>query len=233
MSPKDVADAFLLAENRLLRDALVRLLAKKDVRVVGASPYSPIVFEEIERTQATIVLLDSHGLSSPNVIPRLHCVVPAAKLVMVDMDDDKETFLKAVQQGVVGYVLKDASAAEVAATIRAVASGEAVCPPQLSIALFSFVSEMRAAPSPETRPGFRLSRRQQQLIEFLDEPLTNKEIAAQLNLSEQTVKNHIHNILRKLGANDRMSALQLYRAEQPRSIFQPRRVVPDNAAAII
>ena len=54
------------------------------------------------------------------------------RVAMIDMEPDQQTFLRAVREGVVGYVLKDASATEVAATIRAVSAGEAVCPPSLS-----------------------------------------------------------------------------------------------------
>jgi DNA-binding NarL/FixJ family response regulator len=216
MSSKCITDVFLLAENRLLREALVRLLAKKDIRVIGASAYSPAVLNEIEKRKPAVILLDSSGLLPvPGVLSVLRTCMPGSRIVMVDMDSDENTFLKAVRGGVVGYVLKDASAGEVAATIRAVALGEAVCPAGLSIALFRAVSQP-ASPVP-IRTESLLSRREQQLIELVAERLTNKEIAAHLNLSEQTVKNHVHNILRKLGADDRVAAIQLYEADRFRS----------------
>jgi DNA-binding NarL/FixJ family response regulator len=113
---------------------------------------------------------------------------------------------------VAGYILKDASAVELASAVRAVAEGQAVCPPNLCMALFEFVAEER----PE-QFSFRLghdlglTRREQQLVQMIDRGLTNKEIAAQLNLSEQTVKNHVHRMLRKLGASDRLAAAELCR----------------------
>jgi DNA-binding NarL/FixJ family response regulator len=218
MSLKCVAEVFLLAENRLLREALVRLLAKKDIRVVGANLYTPAVIDEIIRKQPGVILLDSSGLlPNANAICSLRASIPAAKVVMVDMDSDESTFLRAVREGVVGYILKDASATEVAATIRAVAGGEAVCPPVLSMALFRFVGQQSALSAISAKAELGLSRREQQLVELLAERLTNKEIAAQLNLSEQTVKNHVHNILRKLGANDRVKVVQLYEADRFRS----------------
>ena len=220
MSTQWIAEVFLLAENRLLREALVRLLAKKnDIRVVGANPYSPAVHEEIIAAQPSIIVLDSSGLtfSNSSLISTLQAAIPGVRIVMVDMDSDETTFLKAVREGVVGYVLKDASAVGVAATIRAVATGEAVCPPALSMALF------RAAARPPVGPStfswgveLGLSRREQQLVELLRERLTNKEIAAQLNLSEQTVKNHVHNILRKVGASDRITIVERCEVERLR-----------------
>lgn len=219
MTSKESAEVFLLAENRLLREALVRLLAKKgDIRVVGASSYSPAVLEEIVAKMPGILVLDSSGLAFSNatLISSLRASLPDARIVMVDMESDESTFLKAVREGVIGYVLKDASAMEVAATIRAVAAGEAVCPRSLMMVLFRVVSQPTSVPL-IWGSDLGLSRREQQMVELLRERLTNKEIATQLNLSEQTVKNHVHNILRKVGATDRVDAVKLWEDERLRN----------------
>jgi two-component system response regulator DevR len=209
MESKAIAEVFLLAENRLLREALIRILTKKtDIRVVGAAPYSPTAQEQIVAARPNIVLLDSVGpvFSEARLVSNLHASLPGVRIAMIDMDLDQRTFLRAVREGVVGYILKDASAAEVAGMIRAVASGEAVCPPVLSMTLFSVV-QGRLVPGPTSRA---LSRREQGLVALLRERLTNKEIAARLNLSEQTVKNHVHRILRKVGAPDRLAIINRY-----------------------
>jgi len=220
MSSKWIAEVFLLAENRLLREVLVRVLEKKsDIRVVGASAYSPEVHEKIIAARPTIIVLDSSGLALPklSLISALQDSIPGARIVMVDMESDEATFLRAVREGVVGYVLKDASAMEVAGTIRAVAGGEAVCPAALSMALFRSVARQgNAAFTPALGSELGLSRREQQLVELLRERLTNKEIAMQLNLSEQTVKNHVHNILRKVGASDRLTIVERCEVERSR-----------------
>jgi DNA-binding NarL/FixJ family response regulator len=131
-----ITDLFLLAENRLLREALVRLLAKeKDIRVVGANSYSPGVQEEIIAVRPSIILFDSNSLmfSEASLVPALQTSIPDVKMIMVDVESDESKFLKAVRDGVVGYLSKNASVAEVAATIRAVAFGEAVYPSALSM----------------------------------------------------------------------------------------------------
>src|ERR1700756_3614408 len=125
------AEVFLLAENRLLREALIRLLSKRrEVRVVGANGYSPAVHQQIIAAHPQIILLDSTGLAvtKASLIATLRGALRNLRIVMVDMDPDENTFLGAVRAGVVGYVLKDASATEVAATICAIANGMAVCP---------------------------------------------------------------------------------------------------------
>lgn len=221
MNSQRGAEVYLLAENRLLREALIRLLSKRgDMRVVGANQYSPSVYEEIVATAPNIIVLDSSGLvfSEARLIATLHAAMPNLRVVMVDMDPDESTFLRAVREGVVGYVLKDASAMEVAATIRAVAAGDAVCPAPLSMTLFRCVAQQVTAPTAYTwGSDLGLSRRQQQMVELLRERLTNKEIAARLNLSEQTVKNHVHHILRKVGATDRSSIVERCELERFRA----------------
>jgi two-component system response regulator DevR len=217
MDVEAVATVFLLAENRLLREALVRLISKKsDIRVVGASPYSSSAYKEILAARPGVIVLDSTGLafSKASLIPTLHAALPDVRVVMVDMDLDEATFLTAVREGVVGYVLKDASAIEVANTIRSVAAGTAVCPSALSMVLFRAVARRIVAPSaPTWGADHGLSRREHQLVELLREHLTNKEIAARLNLAEQTVKNHIHRILRKVGAPNRLTVVERYNVE--------------------
>lgn len=203
-------EVILLAENRLLRESLERLLVKRnEVRVVGSHPYSSSVHEVIIAASPQILVVDSTALSFANgtLLSTAQHAMPSLRVVMVDMDSDEHTFLRAVRAGVVGYVLKDASALDVSATIRAVAAGSAVCPPCLSMAMFRFVAQTSALQPPNATPDFGLSRREQEMVELLRKRLTNKEIAARLGLSEQTVKNHVHNILRKVGARNRMSVL--------------------------
>jgi len=213
------AAVYLLAENRLLREALIRLLNKRsEVSVVGANAYSETVHREIIAARPQIILVDSSGLESYRLtlISTLLTAIRNLQVVMVDMDPDEEKLLCAIRAGIVGYVLKNASALEVAAAIRAVASGKAVCPPSLCMALFRFVRQQ--APSPPRlawRSDLGLSRREQEIAELLRQRLTNKEIALLLNLSEQTVKNHVHCIIRKLGVRNRFGIAEFSENRQP------------------
>lgn len=208
---------FLLAENRLLREALLRILSKKgDIQVVGAGSYGPEIFQQIVATRANVVVLDSVApvLAENGVVRELLRLNPAISVVMVGMEAEESIFLRAVQAGALGYVLKDASAVEVAKTIRAVAAGEAVCPAMFSVALFQWVARHKPAiPSLHLKTTLGLSRREQQLAGLIQQGLTNKEMASRLNLSEQTVKNHVHRMLRKLRAPDRLAIVEVCRNE--------------------
>ena len=212
-----VATVFLLAENRLLREALLRILSKKDdIQVVGAGSYGRDVFDQIASTRANVVILDSVSpvLAGRGLVGQLHQLNPGIKVVMVGMEAEESVFLSVVQAGAVGYVLKDASALEVARTVRAVAAGEAVCPPALSVALFQWVVRHKSIlPSAHVKNRLGLSRREQELVGLIQQGLTNKEMASRLNLSEQTVKNHVHRMLRKVGAPDRLAIVEVCRNE--------------------
>jgi DNA-binding NarL/FixJ family response regulator len=196
---------------------LVRVLRKKDdIVVVGAIPFSPSALEKVSTANPDVVLFDSASiaLTGPRLISRMRQAGENRKTVMVGMDDDEATFLRAVGEGVVGYVLKDASAAEIVRVIRAVAVGEAVCPPRFSLSLFHCAARdvSFSLESPQ-KTKFGLSRREQQLVGLIRLGLSNKEIGSRLNLSEQTVKNHIHRILRKVGANDRLGIVEQCQSE--------------------
>lgn len=207
---------FLLAENRLLREALARILNKKnDINVVGAATFSPAVGEAIAAASAQVLLFDAVDPSSSLTFLRsIRETLPGLKVVMIGMEPNSELFLQAVREGVSGYLLKDATAADVAAAVRSVASNCAVCPPELCQSLFDYVAQQRMSfPSFFIKQQFGLTRREQQLVEMIGRGFTNKEIAGDLGLSEQTVKNHIHRVLRKVGVRDRLAAVEVCRTQ--------------------
>lgn len=208
---------FLLTENRLFLDLFARLLARRhDIQVLGGAALSAGVLLKVVGANPDVILCDSltTALSSEDWLVQLRRNLPHARILMFGMDTDPEKFLIAVHHGVSGYVLKDASAAEVGNAIRAVAQGEAVCPPTLCRALFDHVATSGAwQPGIQVRKNLGLTRREQQLVQLLSEGLTNKEIAARLYLAEQTVKNHVRRMLRKAGATDRLEAVERWRAQ--------------------
>jgi DNA-binding NarL/FixJ family response regulator len=92
--------------------------------------------------------------------------------------------------------------------------GGAICPPHFVRALFDYVaSQSLDLPNARTRIQWGLSRREQQLIPLIGRGMTNKEIATQLSLSEQTVKNHVHRILRKVGVENRLGVFEACQPE--------------------
>jgi len=206
---------FLMMENRLLREALIRLFRKRsDLVVVSDDGATDPTASRLLETQFDVLLIDSIETIWPAAkIARKTSEQSSCKAVLIGMEPDEELFLAAVRSGVMGYLLKDASASDLVAAVRAVYRGEAVCPPQLCSTLFRFVAHVvdeipvkRSARRPD------LTMRQQQLMVLVAKGLTNKEIASQLNLSEYTVRNHMHRILKQVDAGSRSEAVETIRA---------------------
>jgi two-component system response regulator DegU len=213
--PSSSIRAFLLIENRLLREALVRLFRKRsDLDVVGqASPSDESPFGIFE-SECNILVGDSFFPARlPGSFAAKGGMPDGCKIILVGMESGEEQFIAAVRSGVAGYLLQDASASDVLAAVRAVFRGEAVCPRQLCSVLFRLVAQMsEEMPLQDSPPKPDLTLRQQQLVTLVAKGLTNKEIASQLNLSEFTVRNHIHNILKQVDASSRSEAVQTIRA---------------------
>jgi two-component system, NarL family, response regulator LiaR len=205
----------LTAENRLLREALARMLRKQStIEVVSVDATS--IFESDAATQLEIdvVLLSSRGSLDADLteIQHARACFREAHILTIGMSATPGEFLQCVRAGVRGYLLRDAAADEVLDAVRALHSGAAVCPGSLCLALFRyFEQEAAAVPCGSARQRLGLTRREQQLIPLLAQGLTNKEIANHFSLSEQTVKNHVYRMKHKVGAHDRLDIVQLYR----------------------
>ena len=194
---------FLLIENRLLREALGRLFRKRsEFQVIGQGGRSEILPEDLQKSPCDVLafdFFDSNFLTCSR----------GPKVILIGMDGDPAQFLEAVRAGVSGYLLKDASASEVVGAIRTVLKGEAICPPRLCAALFRWFAEEPAKRSRSAAPGQEITLRQRQLVELMAEGLTNKEIATHLNLSEFTVRNHIHRIMKQVDVGSRREAVDV------------------------
>jgi DNA-binding NarL/FixJ family response regulator len=221
MPPSDITDVafsirvFLLIENRLLREALLRLFRKhSDIFVVGQGGQADLSPRPMLDRQYDILIIDSakvKGLVANIAFESIGQT--GCKTILIGMESDEEPFIAAVRSGVTGYLLQDASSSDIVAAVRAVSRGEAICPPRLRSTLFRVVAQQaREIPiySASSKPDLTL--RQQQLVSLVAKGLTNKEIASHLNLSEFTVRNHIHRILKQVNAGSRSEALETIRA---------------------
>jgi DNA-binding NarL/FixJ family response regulator len=123
--------------------------------------------------------------------------------LMIGMDDDQEMFLKSVQAGAEGYLLRDASAKQILAAVRRLEQSAVVCPKHLERALFNFIADGPGLNATRPQSTRELTPREHQLTSLVAQGLANKEIAGRLNLSLQTVKNHVHSILQKTQSKNR------------------------------
>jgi two-component system response regulator DevR len=208
------AKLYVVAENRLLRETLVRLFRKRsEISIVGDTCCSDSAIEDIASAKSDLLLLDCFETkhTSDDWLADLQESAPEVKIILFGMDEDPDVFLRAVRRGVAGYVLKNASATDLLDAVRTVAQGEAVCPAKFCKVLFKTL----AAGTTEYKDGratqFDLTQRQRQLMSLVAMGLSNKEIAANLNLSEFTVKNHIYRVMKQVDAQSRHEAVSLIR----------------------
>lgn len=196
---------FILSDNRLFRESLGRILSKPaDLEVVASQGFSQGAYEDALRVSPDVVVLDSVEFLCRALSESLRRnSQDGFRMLLVAMEENGQAFLRAIRAGAMGFVAKDASALDVVAAVRCVARGEAVCPPRFCRILFDCLAA-QAPESPNNERRSTLTRREKQLVPMIGQGLTNKEIAQQLSLSEQTIKNHIHRILHKLGAENRM-----------------------------
>src|ERR1700756_4468528 len=209
--PRPRIQVFVLSENRLLRDALLRRLRRRELEVVGCSAREATTSEDVTESGCDVLLMDFVDRQYRSLTkPDIQNVRRSIKIVAIGMSEGHEQFLEAVRCGVTGYLLSDASLEDVAAAIRAVASGRVTCPPQLCTILFQAVAQIE--PDSHTQTLSRLTLRQQRVMRLVANGLTNKEIAEELRLSEFTVKNHMSRILKQLGAQSRSEAAEVVQA---------------------
>jgi len=211
-------NVFLATENRLLRDTLARLLRKQSgIRVTGVVANSENLSQQVQESTCGMVLTDfAPGSGKFLELCDLDRINSDLKIILIGMEDDPDIFMRAIRLGVRGYVLKDASALEIVAAIRHVGRGEAICPPNLCMVLIEYVwRQEQGNPESSHSTGAaagRLTHRQVQLMNLVANGLSNKEIAASLNLSQYTVKNHLRRVMRQVDATNRYDAVELMRA---------------------
>jgi DNA-binding NarL/FixJ family response regulator len=235
--PKPLISVFIIASNRLLRETLAKLLVRKgEFMVSGAAPFGAEAHFLIGASGADVLILDavSARVSECALIMQTIRQIPTIKVILIDMEDDPVLFLDCVRAGATGYLLRDASAAEVISGTRAVAEGKAICPPQLCAHLFEAISQQQQTGSQTAQANFSigLTRRQRQIVPLIGQGLTNKEIAAALNLSEQTVKRHVHGIMRSVGVKNRLDVIDTLNGPETHSTISILEKRPQRSSSV-
>jgi DNA-binding NarL/FixJ family response regulator len=198
----------LIDDNRLLREGLAGLIRKQpDFKILAASADIEEALRKAREAKPQVVLLD-FGLESHDSLGLTATIrqeVPEARVIVMGLLPVQEDVAAFVRAGASGFIMKDASFDDLLRTIRAVADGADVLPPQLTGSLFSEIT--RQVVSRGRAPvleGVRLTERERQVIDLLGEGLSNKEIAARLHVAIHTVKSHVHNVLEKLALHTRL-----------------------------
>jgi len=199
----------LIEDNRLLREGLAAMIKKqKDMNVVETIGNGENILAIIKKYKPEVLLLDLglRSRSSMHLVKLVKKNHPAVRVIVMDLIPLQADVFNFVQAGVSGFILKDATVNDFLKTIRSVAKGLQVLPPNLTGSLFSQIVEhaINGANPSAVIDSVRMTKRERQVIELISEGHTNKEIAQKLHLSTYTIKSHVHNILEKLALSTRV-----------------------------
>ncbi len=204
--PEPSVRVAVVDDHPVFRLGMAGLLASLDgIEVACQAESAAEARERIDET-VDVVLMDLHlgedsGIETTRDLVR---ALPGLAVLVITMDEDDESVVAAMRAGARGYLLKSASPTEVERGIRAVANGEAILGPQVALRAMATLTSGRTAvrvPFPE------LSDREREVLDLLARGYDNATIARRMVLSPKTVRNHVSNVLTKLGVPDRAAAM--------------------------
>jgi DNA-binding NarL/FixJ family response regulator len=197
----------VVAGIRFYREGIAAALAA-DARfeVAGTAATAAQAAAELDRHAPDVVLLDLAGDDGAGTVRAFVDSAPGTQVVALGVTEADDHVLPLVEAGVAGYVTREASVDDLLATVASVAAGETICSPRMTATLLRRVALLARDRRPAAGNGRELTRREREIVDLIDEGLSNKEIAARLRIELATVKNHVHNILDKLQVHRRGEA---------------------------
>jgi two-component system NarL family response regulator len=196
-------------DQELFRRGLTMLLGvEDDIEVVGEAGDGVAATELAATAVPDVILMDVRmpKRSGIEACVAIKDVAPTARIIMLTVSDEEADLYDAVKNGASGYLLKDSSIDEVAQAIRVVADGQSLISPSMAIKLLDEFKQMSRSDRQQV-PSPRLTDRELEVLKLVAQGLNNREIAKRLFISENTVKNHVRNILEKLQLHSRMEAV--------------------------
>ena len=199
----------LVDDQNLVRKGVRSLLElSEEIEVVAEAPDGAEALRTIPQVQPDVVLLDMRmpGLSGVDVLRRLNDAGELPPTIILTTFDDDELVLTGIRNGARGYLLKDVSLEQLVNAIRTVAAGGTIVKPAVTERLLKGLEGLHTEFSALDRPD-PLTERETEILRLMAGGYSNKEIANSLGVAEGTVKNHVSNILSKLGVRDRTRAV--------------------------
>ena len=209
-SPLSGLNVLVVDDNRVIRDAVAALLLKEEgVQVVATTGLSSETLERIEQGRPDLILLPALGTRTVELTRAITRRFNGIRVVVFGIKELPEVVTEMIEAGAAGYVREDASVDEFREVVRLAARGEARVAPQIASSLFSRLAALASVLRADERAkNVKLTPRELEILRLVAEGLTNKEIAARLHVEQQTVKNHMHNILERLSLRRRQQAVQ-------------------------
>ena len=207
----DVIRVLIADDQALFRRGLYVVLGTEDgIEVVAEAENGEDAIEKARELAPDVVLMDVrmprvNGIESAR---QIRADVPTTKILMLTVSDEEDDLYEAVKAGANGYLLKEISVEEVAEAIRAVVQGQSLISPSMASKLLNeFNALVKRAEEKQQFPAPTLTSREVEVLRLVAKGMSNREIADELYISENTVKNHVRNILEKLHLHNRMEAV--------------------------
>lgn len=206
----------LVDDHDLFREGLAGIIsAQPDMQVIGEANYGLEAFVKAQELRPDLILMDVQmpGLDGLEAARQIKQILPETIIVMLTVRDDDEKLFEALKNGAQGYLLKDIRSQSMLEMLRGAMRGEAALSPNMAGRVLSEFRRLSKGGIPEKEDDGGLTEREQQVLLQASKGATDKEIAAALNISLNTVKTHMRNILAKLHVRTRREATRAAQAK--------------------
>ena len=197
----------IVDDHEIVREGLKSILQKEpDFEVVAEAGTADDLSALVDQAVPDVVLLDARlpGISGAEACERLVASHPDIAVLIVSTYADEHLVEECINAGAKGYVVKDIGRFTLKDSIRAVHSGGVAVSPSVAAKVLDRLRTHEQAPAPERR--MPLSDTQLEIVRLISSGLSNREIAARVHLSENTIKSHVQEVFRKLGVDNRVEA---------------------------
>lgn len=204
----------IVDDHILFREGLTGLLrSQPDMEVIGECGTMNDAICQALKMKPDVVLMDfslpdGTGLEATNAIL---AELPLTQIIFLTVHDNDERMISAMRAGAKGYLLKNLSVSKLLASLRALERGEAAISRIMMARVLEEFAQSKSSSNGTASPLVELTSREIEVLQELADGITNQEIANRLFISENTVKNHIHNILEKLNLHNRREAIEFAR----------------------
>ncbi len=202
-------EVLLVDDHVLFRKGIASLLSsREDVKVVGEAGNGVAALDKARETVPDVILMDVHmpGCNGLDAVRAIKREMPQVKIIMLTVDENDEVLFEAVKSGAQGYLLKKLDPQHLYDTLKAVSRGEVALSPAMMVKILEEFRHPGTGVAVDSSAGESLTPRERDVLKLVVNGDTNKEIAAALSITENTVKKHLQSILSKLHLQNRIQA---------------------------